>query len=142
VSVAVARHDAARSTDGDTRPRAGRVGERARLGLGAVAAGVLGAAPHVLHHVGPLAGAALFAGAGGQLLFAALGFALAIPLLVKLRRRTGSWRVPAGALVVMASVFALSTAVIAPALTASNDDTRQETPAEPAPAPGAHEEHH
>jgi hypothetical protein len=62
-----------------------------------VGAAVLGAAPHVLHHVGPLAGAALLAGATGKLLFGALGFLLAVPMLRRLRRRTGSWRVPGGA---------------------------------------------
>jgi hypothetical protein len=37
---------------------------------------VTGVLPHVLHHIGPLAGAALLAGAGGKLLFAVAGFVL------------------------------------------------------------------
>jgi hypothetical protein len=37
-----------------------------------------------------LAGAALLAGATGRLLFGALGFLLAVPMLVRLRRRSGS----------------------------------------------------
>ena len=38
----------------------------ARAAVAAVGAAALGAAPHVLHHAGPLAGAALFAGAAGR----------------------------------------------------------------------------
>src|SRR5688500_1267569 len=53
---------------------------RARAALAGVGAAVLGAAAHVLHHVGPLAGAALLAGATGKLLFGALGFLLAVPM--------------------------------------------------------------
>lgn len=52
---------------------------------------VLGVLPHVLHHVGPLAGAALLTGAGGTALFAVIGFMLTIPLLL----RFGSWIAPA-----------------------------------------------
>ena len=50
-----------------------------RIGAALLAAWgvVVGAAPHVLHHVGPLAGAALLAGTGGKLLFAAAGLVLA-----------------------------------------------------------------
>lgn len=66
---------------------------RVRAAAAAAGAVVLGAAPHVLHHVGPLAGAALLAGATGKLLFGALGLLLALPLLRRLRRRTssGAW---------------------------------------------------
>jgi hypothetical protein len=50
---------------------------RVRAALATTCATVLGAAPHVPHHVGPLAGAALLAGATGKLLFGALGLLLA-----------------------------------------------------------------
>ena len=59
---------------------------RTRLGA-AVLAGfgvVVGAAPHVLHHAGPLAGAALLAAASGTLLFGALGLLLSITFLRRL----------------------------------------------------------
>lgn len=48
-----------------------RRGWLARIGAAfSAAAGVVaGIAPHVLHHAGPIAGAALLAGAGGTLLF-------------------------------------------------------------------------
>ena len=45
----------------------GRV-HRVRMAAASVGAALLGAAPHVLHHAGPPAGAALFAGLGGTLL--------------------------------------------------------------------------
>lgn len=99
--------------------------------LGAVS----GAAPHVLHHVGPLVGTALVAGAGGTLLFGALGLALSVPFLIRLRRRFSSWWAPAVALLVFAGMFALSTFVIGPRL--SGTDT-------PAPdiSPTEHANHH
>ena len=37
------------------------------MALSGLMAGFFGIAPHVLHHVGPLAGAALFGGLGGSL---------------------------------------------------------------------------
>jgi len=83
--------------------------------LGAWAA-VTGTAPHVLHHVGPLAGSALVAGAGGRLLFGALGFAATIPTLRRLRRRTGSWRAPGLALAAFATIYAVSALLIGPAI--------------------------
>lgn len=83
-------------------------------GLAALWGAVTGLAPHVLHHVGPLAGTALVAGAGGQILFAVVGFLVTIPLLVRLRRRTGGWAAPAGALVLFAVLYTVSTLVIGP----------------------------
>jgi hypothetical protein len=77
-------------------------------------AAATGIAPHVLHHVGPLAGTALVAGAGGQLLFGAIGFVATIPMLLKLHRRFGTWVAPAIALGLFAAVFSFSTFVIGP----------------------------
>lgn len=93
-----------------------------RLWAGAVAAwGVLtGVAPHVLHHVGPLAGAALLAGAGGKAIFFVLGLALSIPMLRRLHRRFGTLIAPALAIVAFAAVFTFSNLVIAPRLTGSD----------------------
>lgn len=81
--------------------------------------GVVGLAPHVLHHVGLLAGTALVAGSGGTALFAAVGLAATIPLLLRLHRRFGSWAAPAIALVVFAVMFALSAFVLGPAISDS-----------------------
>jgi hypothetical protein len=47
---------------------------------------VIGVAPHVLHHAGLFAGAALLAGAGGKALFGALGLVLSLPFPVRLIR--------------------------------------------------------
>jgi hypothetical protein len=118
---------------------------RVRAGLAAFGAAVLGAAPHVLHHVGPLAGAALLAGAGGKLLFGAVGFAAAVPMLRRLRRRTGSWRISAGALALMAAMFTFSSVVIGPALTGGTDEDSSAKPTRPVltqPLPSDHESHH
>ena len=126
----------AADTYASTRP-----GLRARMSIwvSSVGAAVLGLAPHVLHHAGPLAGAALFAGVGGSLLFGALGLLAAVPFLIKLRRRTGGWKAPAATLVLFAAVFAVSTFVIGPAITGS--DSSGKAPAEPQPQIG-HEAHH
>jgi hypothetical protein len=61
----------------------------------------------VLHHIGPLAGAALLAGAAGTALFAAIGFVAAVPFLLRLHRRFQSWRAPAIALAVFAAMFSV-----------------------------------
>lgn len=104
---------------------------RLRTSLLALWAAITGAAPHVLHHVGPLAGTALVAGAGGRVLFGAAGFVATIPLLRRLRRRTGGWRVPALALAAFAAIFTASTLLVGPAI---GDGTRPDvatTPTEP-----------
>jgi hypothetical protein len=110
---------------------------RLRVLAGSVAAAVLGAAPHILHHVGPLAGAAIFAGAAGTALFGAIGLVAAVPLLLRVHRRTGSWRRPAALLALFAALFAVSTAVVGPAV--SGDEKADD--ALPA-APADHQEHH
>lgn len=110
----------------------------ATVGSGAVAA-VSGVAPHVLHHVGPLAGAALLAGAGGTLLFGLLGFALSIPMLLRLRRRFGTWVAPAVASAVFSAVYLFSALVIGPAITA--EPPGQGGPIA-TPSPTDHASHH
>lgn len=128
------------STDGPEaggEPRARRHGLGARLwSAGAAAIGAIsGIAPHVLHHVGPIAGAALVGGALGSALFGALGLALSVPFLLRLRRRYGSWRAPALALAIFAVVFTISTLVIGPAISGDGGDGSEARPA-------GHEIHH
>jgi hypothetical protein len=72
-----------------------------------------------LHHVGPLAGTALVAGAGGRALFGVAGFVATIPMLRRLRRRTGSWRVPGLALAAFAAIYTVSTLIVGPAIGAA-----------------------
>ena len=97
-------------------PASGTIGQRVWVGISSAGAVVLGVAPHLLHHVGLFAGA-LFAGVGGSLVFGAVGFLAAIPFLLRVRRRTGTWRVPAALLALFAVVFSISTFVIGPAIT-------------------------
>jgi len=99
----------------------------------------IGLLPHVLHHVGPLAGAALLAGTGGTVLFAAIGFVAAIPLLVRLRRRFATWRAPAIALAIFAAMFSLSSFVIGPAISGDGDDSNRPSVEQPG---GGHAGHH
>ena len=84
--------------------------------LTGVIGAVLGLAPHVLHHIGLLAGTALVAGSGGTALFAVVGLAASVPLLLRLRRRFGSWWAPALGLAVFTAMFVLSAFVIGPAI--------------------------
>jgi hypothetical protein len=112
------------------RSVAGRLWAAALAGWGAFT----GALPHVLHHVGPLAGAAVLAGATGRVLFAAIGFVAAIPFLRRLHRRFGTWKAPAVALAVFAAMFSLSSFVIGPAVAGAD------TP--PGIEQRDHDEHH
>ncbi len=96
---------------------------------------VTGLAPHVLHHVGPLAGAALLGGATGTVLFAAIGFVAAIPFLLRLHRRFATWKAPAIALAVFVAMFSLSAFLIGPAITGGSDTPNLEQP-------GGHLGHH
>ncbi len=103
----------------------------------AVWGGFIGLLPHVLHHVGPLAGAALLAGAGGTVLFAAIGFVASIPFLLRVHRRFKTWRAPAIALAIFAAMFSLSSFVIGPAISGGDDSS---PPGSEQPA--GHDEHH
>lgn len=88
---------------------------------------LVGIAPHVLHHVGPLAGAAFLAGVGGQLLFAGIALVVSIPFLLRIHRRFQSWAAPAIALAVMVVMFSLSTFVIGPAIRGNDVGPNQPT---------------
>lgn len=97
---------------------------------------VLGLLPHVLHHIGFLAGTALVAGSGGTALFGVLGFLASVPFLLRLRRRFGTWRAPAIGLLVFAAMFSLSAFVIGPAISGAGGT-------QPAPVPSVdHTIHH
>jgi len=93
---------------------------------------------------GPLAGAALLAGTGGSLLFGAIGFLGAIPLLFRVHHRCGSWRIPTALLALFAVVFSISTFVIGPAITGNGSGSKATTnqTAPTAPAKEGHDAHH
>jgi hypothetical protein len=115
-----------------------RIWRRAWAAAVAAWGAAIGLAPHVFHHVGPLAGAALLAGVGGTVLFAAIGFVAAVPFLLRLYRRFGTWRAPAIALAVFAAMFSLSSFVVGPAI--AGDDDQPSPPG--IEQPNGHEEHH
>lgn len=114
---------------GGRRTVAGRLYGALSGAVGAVA----GIAPHVLHHAGPLAGAAIVGGASGSVLFGALGFVLTVPMLLRLRRRFGGWVAPGIALAIFAVMFAVSTVWIGPAVRDALEDNGSEGSSLPDP---------
>jgi peptidoglycan/LPS O-acetylase OafA/YrhL len=105
----------------ETAPRIGVV----RHAISGVWGAVSGIAPHVLHHVGPLAGAAIFAGAAGRVLFFFLGLAVATPMLIRVYRRFRTWLAPAIAVGLFAVAYALSSAFIGPLISDSEAVTNE-----------------
>lgn len=99
-----------------------------RNALTAIWGSVTGVAPHVLHHVGPLAGAAFLAGVGGQVLFFVIGLGMAVPMLRRLYRRFGSWVAPAVAVAVFALTYTISSVVVGPLITGSTAATDDNPP--------------
>lgn len=99
---------------------------------------MLALVPHVLHHIGILAGAAFLTGFGGSLLLGAVGLVFSIPLLRRLHRRFGTWKAPATAMVVFTAMFSLSAFVIGPAI---SGDGSSNSPA-PSESPSEHSDHH
>jgi hypothetical protein len=90
---------------------------------------IVGLAPHVLHHVGFLAGTAFVAGAAGTTLFGLVGVMASVPFLLRLYRRFHTWRAPAVALAVFAVMFSLSAFVIGPAISGGSDTRSPGAPA-------------
>jgi hypothetical protein len=101
----------------------------ARAWLTAALGAVLGLAPHVLHHVGLIAGTAFVTGAGGNALLYALGLLLSVPMLRRLHHRFGTWTAPAIAIAAFTGMFALSAFVIGPAVTGSSPESGRQSPA-------------
>lgn len=122
----------------DASPPRGRFAA-ARDTAGAVFGAVLGLVPHVMHHIGLLAGAALITGVGGNLLFFAVGLVFSIPLLRRLYRRFQSWWAPAIAVGIFAALFSLSALVIGPAI--SGGGGADEQPPSQTPSMN-HDAHH
>jgi len=107
--------------------------------LSAGLGGIVGLAPHVLHHIGPLVGTALVAGAGGTALFGVIGLVASIPMLIKLRRRFSSWWAPGIALGVFTAMFLISSFVIGPLISGRDAPER---PSAPGVTDGGHSSHH
>ncbi|MFE6649915.1 hypothetical protein ACFVJS_25365 [Nocardioides sp. NPDC057772] len=100
---------------------------------------VLGIAPHVLHHIGLLAGAALITGTTGNVLFYAIGLLLSVPMLRRLHRRFRSLWAPTIAVVVFTGLFSVSAFVIGPAISGTDDSPPPSTPTNH--GPGSRDEH-
>lgn len=130
--------DVARSTrpEESTLPRS--TWRTIRDTVGAVVGAVLGIAPHLLHHIGLLAGAALITGASGNVIFFAVGLVLSIPMLRRLYRHFRSWLAPALAVVAFTALFSLSAFVIGPAISGTNDSP---APSNPSPSPTHNHNH-
>lgn len=101
---------------------------------------VVGLAPHVLHHVGLLAGTALVAGTGGTALFGVVGLVASVPMLLRLRRRFDSWWAPAIGLLVFALMFSVSAFIIGPLISGAGSDAPGGV--QPSPTGGGHDSHH
>ena len=101
---------------------------------------VLGLAPHVLHHVGLIAGTAFVAGAGGNALLYAGGLLLSVPMLLRIHRRFGTWLAPVIAAAVFTVMFLFSALVVGPAIT--SDDSPGDGPARTPVPTEQHTEHH
>lgn len=109
--------------------------------MSAAIGALLGLLPHLLHHAGVLAGAALVTGLGGNLLLGLVGLLFSVPLFRRLHRRFGTWKAPAMAAVIFAGLFALSAFVIGPAI--SSDAPGGAPQQVPSPSSDAsHTEHH
>ena len=129
------------STDSSISPaRAGGPLAAVWNAITAVIATLMGLAPHVLHHIGLVAGAAFVVGIGGNLLFGALGLLLSIPLLRRLHRRFGTWKAPAVAVAVFTVMFSVSAFVIGPAISSSEPAEAPQPAGTPGPA--EHSAHH
>lgn len=126
------------------RPAPAGLRQRVAALVSSAVAAVLGVLPHVLHHVGPLAGAALLAGTAGTLLFGVIGLVAAIPFLLRMHRRCGNWRVPAALLATFAVMFSISAFVIGPAISdgggGPSAPTQQTAPGMPEKT--GHDAHH
>lgn len=104
------------------------IGGRPRHVITAAWGAVSGVAPHVLHHIGPLAGAAILAGTGGRILFFVIGLAVATPLLIRLQRRFHTWMAPVIAIAIFGLAYTLSSVFIGP-LISGDDPAAPEPPA-------------
>ena len=142
--TATADSPAARAATAAEFPVRRSLRQRAAAILSAAVAALLGLLPHLLHHVGPLAGAALLAGTGGTLLFGAIGLVAAVPFLLRVHRRCGNWRIPAALMATFAVMFSISAFVIGPAISGDGNvksaPTQQPVPG--GPGGGAHDAHH
>ncbi len=108
-----------------------------RAGMGAT----LGILPHVMHHIGLLAGAALLTGALGNGILYLAGLLLSIPLLRRLRSRFQTRWAPTIGVTVFTALFSLSAFIIGPAISGGSRAPAT-TPTPVVSTSGGHDGHH
>jgi hypothetical protein len=114
-----------------------------RDSAGAAIGTVLGIVPHVMHHIGLLAGAALITGASGNALLYAVGLLFSVPMLRRIHRRFRTLWAPAIAVLVFTVLFSLSAFVIGPAISGSGEpEAPEQQPAPTQPTVPSHAGHH
>ena len=135
------------TTGGEDMPGDGAVAPHSRWrtvrdALGAAVGTVLALVPHLMHHLGLLAGAALITGASGNALLYAVGLLFTVPMLRRLRRRFRTLWAPVIAVAVFTGLFALSAFVIGPAISGRDAAPQPPNPGRTYPSPDATDEHH
>lgn len=133
--------DPPQCSEGTAPDRGKGVWATVRAGIGAA----LGVLPHLMHHIGFLAGAAVLTGALGNGVLYVVGLLMSIPMLRRLRARFRTRWAPAIGVAVFTALFSLSAFVIGPAIGGGAEEPPATTPT-PAPVvtttPVDHEEHH
>lgn len=109
-----------------------------RAGLGAV----LGILPHVMHHVGLLAGAALLTGVVGNGILYVVGLLLSIPLLRRLGSRFQTRWAPVIGVAVFTALLSLSAFVVGPAISSSGEKAPANSPTPAVTTTDRHDGHH
>lgn len=126
---------------GDAAPRQGRwrtTWAGVRAGLGAL----LGLVPHLMHHIGILAGTAFLTGVFGNSVLYVAGLVLSIPLLHRLRKRFGGWKAPVVGVIVFTAMFLVSALVLGPAINRLGAEPAPQAPIQQVLAEEDHEAHH
>lgn len=109
-----------------------------RAGIGAA----LGILPHLMHHVGLLAGTALLTGALGNGILYIVGLLMSIPLLRRLRTKFQTGWAPAIGVAVFTALFSLSAFVLGPAISGPGVQEPGPTPTPSVTSTDGHEIHH
>lgn len=127
---------------GNDQPPCHRGGMRTlRDSAAAVFGAVMGLVPHLMHHIGLIAGTAVVAGAAGNAVLFAIGLLFSMPFLQRLYRRFRTWWAPVIAVGAFAVLFSLSAFVIGP--TIGDGGAADNAPVAPSQPPaGDHAAHH
>lgn len=102
----------------------------------------LGILPHVMHHIGLLAGAALLTGVLGNGILYVVGLLMSIPLLKRLRSRFQTMWAPAIGVALFTALFSLSAFVVGPAISGGGEQVPATTPAPAVTTTPGHDGHH